>query len=240
MNTRPPAAASPPHVILHIGVHKTGTTSIQHFLAGEDEFLARNGFALLRGLRGKPNLKELFHAAIAPARRADMVLRQPRIWRSLLRWRLVRHVRRAAARHPNCRLIASSELLSFLREPREMIALKDLFPPGTSFIVVVCLRRKHSFLESYKRQLDGQKIAYGRRQGMSSYVETDSWLVDFDGLLRCFRQLTDDIRVIDFETATAAGNNIIASFCETIGVREPPDGKSLLFLNKRSASGPAA
>jgi len=223
------------HVFLHIGTHKTGTTSIQNFLSLQKEFLWRNGFMLCCSPRGKPNFKELFHAAIMPSRRADMILRKPGPGRFLLKWRLRRYIRRIMNRNSSVSLIASTELLSLLRYPAEIVKLKELFPTGTTFTVVLCLRPKEDFLASYKRQLDAQKIAYGARQGLSNYVEKDSWLIDYDSLKRAYEILTDDIRIVDYEKATQYGQNIIETFCRTIGAVEAPSSSALLYLNKRAA-----
>lgn len=221
------------HVFIHIGTHKTGTTSIQNFLKLQRLYLERNGFALCCSLRGKPNFKDLFHATVMPSRRADMVLRKPGISRYLMKWRLRTHISRFMKLNSNLSILASTELLSFLRSPQEIMRLKELFPQGTTFTVVLCLRQKENFLASLKRQLDAQKIPHGSRQGMSNYVEMDSWLMDYDSLKIAYKTLTDDIRIIDYEIATQNGQNIIAAFCKAIGITEPPDPSTFLFLNQR-------
>jgi len=148
---------------------------------------------------------------------------------------LRRHILHIMKRNSNVSFIASSEVLSLLRYPSEIVTLKELFPSGTTFTVVLCLRPADDFLASYKRQLDAQKLAYGARQGLSNYVEKDSWLIDYDSLKLAYETLTDDIRVIDYEKATKSGHNIIETFCRTIGIAEAPSSSALLYLNKRAA-----
>ena len=223
------------HVFLHIGTPKTGTTSIQTFLGLQKEYLQRNGFALCCSPRDKPNFKELFHASVLPSRRSDMILAKPKGGYFFLKWRIKRHIRQVVNGNSNASLIASTEVLSWLRHPVEIARLRELFPAGTTFTVILCLREKEDFIASYKRQLDARKIPYGTRQGQRNYVEKDTWLLDYDGIRAAFETLTDDIRVIDYEKVNRSGQNIIKTFCRTIGVVEAPDPSTLLMLNQRSA-----
>lgn len=225
---------STPHVFLHIGTQKTGTTSIQMFLGSQKDYLKRNGFALCCGLSGKPNFKELLHASIAPSRLADMIIKNPKMGRFLLTWRIRRHIRQIMSRNPSASLIASTEVLCWLRDPGEIAMLRELFPPGATFTVILCLRDKEDFIASYKRQLDARKIPYGTRQGQRSYIEKDSWLLDYDSIKTTFQALTDEIRVISYEEATRSGQNIIKTFCQTIGISEEPDAAAMPFVNQRS------
>lgn len=230
-----PKRYSKQRVFLHIGTPKTGTTSIQTFLSLQTEYLWRNRVAVCCGLSGKPNFKELFHASVAPSRLADMIIENPKLGRFLLKWRIRRHIRQVISKSSGASLVASTELLSWLRHPGEIERLRELFPLGTAFTVVLCLRDKEDFIASYKRQLDARKIPYGTRQGQRSYVEKDSWLLDYDAIKIAFETLTDDIRVVDYEKAKQSGQSIIETFCGTIGLVEAPDPSTLLMLNQRPA-----
>jgi hypothetical protein len=222
--------------IIHIGTHKTGSTSIQQFLLSNREYLEANGLAFLSAPDGKPNFKMLFHASCAPSRRGLMRLKQPGIVRRAFLARRVRRYLASAARASNSlTLIVSSELLSLLREPGEMDTLRALFPPGTPLTVMVCLRDKDGYLASMKRQLAAQKIETSLKQGYSNYVEADSWLVDYDALLAAFRWLTSDVRIVDYTAAVASGENVILPFLRAAGVKQPPATKSLPFLNRRAS-----
>ena len=148
---------SKPHVFLHIGTQKTGTTSIQMFLISQKDYLMRNGFTPCCGLSGKPNFKELFHAAVMPSRLADMIIKKPKMGRFFLNWRVKFHIRQVMNRNSNSSLIASTEVLSWLRHPAEIARLRELFPPETTFTVILCLRDQDNFIASYKRQLDARK-----------------------------------------------------------------------------------
>jgi hypothetical protein len=200
----------------------------------QKEYLQRNGFALCCGFSGKPNFNELFHAAVMPSRRVDMIIKKPKIGYFLLRWRVKRHIRQVMKKNSSASFVASTELLCWLRHPSEVVRLKELFPVATVFTVVLCLRAKEDYLASYKRQLDARGIPYGTRQDQRSYVEKDSWLLDYDSIKIAFETLTGDIRVIDYDKAKQSRQNIIEIFCGTIGLVEAPDPSALLMLNQRS------
>jgi hypothetical protein len=220
--------------IIHTGTHKTGSTSIQQFLLNNREYLQANGLAFLSAPDGKPNFKTLFHASCAPGRRGLMRLKQPGIVRrAFLASRLRRYLASAAQASNGLTLIVSSELLSLLREPGEMDTLRSLFPLGAPLTVMVCLRDKDSYLASMKRQLAAQKIAPSLKQGHSNYVETDSWLVDYEALLAAFHRLTSDVRIVDYSAAVSSGENVILPFLRAVGVKQPPAERSLPFLNRR-------
>lgn len=222
--------------MLHIGTHKTGTTSIQNFLGTQEGYLKANGFSFCGGLKGKPNFKELFHGAVNPGRHEDMVVRPPKAPAVILRWRTRRAIKRALQRSDGHTVIVSTELLSFLRHEEEIARLRALFPTGTTFTVIVFLRPRKDFLASYKRQLDAQKTRYGTRQGMTTYVEDDSWLADYEALLSTFKVLTDDVRAIDYAEAMQNKSNIIEALCSTLGVPPPADLSSLPYLNRRAST----
>ncbi len=223
------------HIILHIGTHKTGSTSIQNYLLNHSLQLHNNNLFFLCGPKGKPNFKEIFHAACAPRRRHLLPLRSPgmikRLW---LRFGLKRYLAKQISQHPGDSFILSSELLSLLRQPEEMEKLRQLFPRGSHLKIIVCLREKHDFLASMKRQLTAQTIAFSDQLGRSNYVASDSWLVDYDGLLRAFQQLTHDIEVIDFSLVQKNGGNIVVPFMAAVGVSDTLISGELPYLNRRA------
>jgi hypothetical protein len=165
-----------------------------------------------------------------------MVMRPPKAPVVILRWRTRREIKRALQRSDRHTVIVSTELLSFLRHKEEIARLRALFPVGTTFTVIAFLRPKADFLASYKRQLDAQKTEYGTRQGMTTYVEEDSWLVDYEALISTYRMLTDDVRAIDYAQAMRSGSNIIEALCSALGVASPPDLASLPYLNRRAST----
>jgi hypothetical protein len=231
--TQPPNC----QIILHIGTHKTGSTSIQNYLMHNQEQLRRNGFVFLCGPTGKPNFKEIFHAACAPQRRHLLALRHPEVLKRMwIKFGLKRFIAKHVRENLGLCTIISSELLSLLRLPEEIEKLGSLFPATAKFKIILCLREKPDFLESMKRQLRAQDITLSKQQNNSNYVEPDSWLVDYDSILRAFRQLSADIQVIDFSREQKNGGNIIVPFMAALGVADTVNPAELPYLNRRSVN----
>jgi hypothetical protein len=210
----------PPKIILHIGTHKTGTTSIQYILQSERRHFEQRGYAPIAGLTGKPNFKELFHAAVSRARLQRFALRRP-IWpRWYLAHRARRHIKRAMAANRATDFIVSSELLCLLRQRQEIERLKRLFPIGSEFAVVVCLRNKAGYLASLRSQLERQGIPPGGAGETLSDLSENTWLADDKGLLSAYGALTSDLRVIDYDAACAKDADILPSFLGSIGIAD--------------------
>lgn len=226
--------ARPPNIVLHIGTHKTGTTSIQHYLGIEEPALEAAGAAVFRDSSGRVLNKEIFHACVSPSRRRLVTPRKAKRrglpLLLLFKWRLRQFMRR----NPGRRIVISCEMLSYLREPAEMRRLRLAFPRGAKVRVVVCLREKQAFLRSYTAQITKQRFQPSADPRSFAYVEPDSWLLDYDGLLAAFRRLTDDVVVIDYDEAMRAHGNIIPAFCEAAGW-PVPSRAALAFLNKSAA-----
>jgi hypothetical protein len=222
-----------PKIILHIGTHKTGTTSIQHVLHNERRHFEQRGYAPIAGLTGKPNFKELFHAAVLRGRIKRLALRRP-IWpRWYLAHRVRLHIGRAMAANRAANVIVSSELLCLLRQRQEIERLKRLFPDGSEFAVVVCLRNKTDYMDSLRHQLERQGIAFGGAGETLGNLSDDTWLADHSGLLSAYGALTSDLRVIDYDAACARDADILPSFLGAIGIADPALAVGGAHLNLR-------
>lgn len=171
--------------------------------------------------------------SLDPRRRSRFALRplkHPRlvVW-CRTKWRITAALRN----NPDKSCLFSSELLSYLRRSDEIDRLKALFPARCQFSVVVCLRRPNDYLVSYANYLARKKIVTSSHQGDFNYVESDSWLADYEGLIGAYRRLTDDIRRIDYDAAMARHGNMVPALCQSIGVdRSSFDPHDLPFLNQ--------
>ena len=223
-----------PHIFLHVGTHKTGTTSIQAFLESQVAFLRDHGVSFCENLRGRPNFKDLFQLCVDRSRRRGF--RRGRTWppRSLRRVLTRRHIASRLHDIEAGTCVISSEHLSYLRTPGEIATLRALFPEGCRFTVVLCLRERAAFLASYRRQLEAQGVPIDPRPGRFNSAGDDSWLLDYGAIEATFRHLTEDVRVIDFDAAVANDGNIIHAFCRAIGIEASLDDEVLPTLNVRS------
>ncbi len=206
-------------LILHIGSHKTGTSSIQHFLAAQREALAREDVAYLLpdrdGRHSAFNLirtsgeLEGFRARVHRAR-ADRLL-QPRATRN----------------------IVSTEMFFWLSDPEEVATLAELIRPRFDRITVLAyLRRQDLLAVSHRNQVMTGSPAqqfYGLRTHplpeyrphLHSYFDYATKLLDLWG--GAFGR--DNLLVVPFEPANLAGGDVVADFTARLGVNLTPDKK---------------
>lgn len=96
--------------------------------------------------------------------------------------------------------IFSNEDLSYLRTKQECELLKALFiHERVKFKILLVLRNKEDFLRSYKRQLlKDPRRSPSANKNSGLYVESDTWLLDYDGLQRAYRSVFSDIVTINY------------------------------------------
>lgn len=223
--------------ILHIGFHKTGTTSIQAFLQRNNAVLQKNGVDFYQGMVFPENHVELHAASMRPERqsgyknRTGLVIDASYIER--VRQRVMQFVADSAAR----RLVFSNEGLSLLRYVDELEMLKSVFPAG-NFKVVAYLRNVADYLRSYTAQLhkNPETLPKVIDKDSFAYTEANTWLGDYAARLEPFRQVfgASNVLVQDYDQAMEADGNVIPSFLHLLDLQkafDPKDWQSS-FLNR--------
>ena len=203
--------------LIHIGTHKTGTTSFQNWAAASRSALAAGGVTWLQGRLG-PSHAEVPLLAIDADRSLAMRAVHPD-W-CLPAWQAdARADLRAQSEAAHERLLVSSEALSYARRPREVERLAELFAPRELAVVAV-LREPISYLRSYRRTLIGMGFEPSRYQGSFAYVEDDSWLLDYGAMLGAYREaLGDDaVTVLDYEAEMERRGSIIPAILDGFGI----------------------
>lgn len=224
-------------IFLHIGTHKTGTKSLQQWLADNRRLLLAEDISFYAGQHKNPNNhSELGLAALREDRDSFARIRFPASaglqYRQAVARQIKEYLNACLSRH----VIFSNEDLSLLRYPEELAILRDLFG-GYEVKVVVCLRKKADFLRSYREQI--LKVP-GRlptsRPDSSLYVESDSWLVDYSSLHKAYSSAFGDsnVAVIDYDAALARDRTVIPSMLAALGVELPADKLEIsrYFLNE--------
>lgn len=227
--------------ILHIGLHKTGTTSIQAFLQRNNAALQNKGVGFYQGMVFPENHVELHAASIRPERQSGYKNRTGLIVEHLyieeVRQRVMQFVAASDAR----RLIFSNEGLSLLRYVDELEMLKSLFPTGT-FKVVVYLRNVADYLHAYEAQLHKNPETLPQQIDKDSfaYTEPDTWLRDYSARLEPFQQVFGSANVLvqDYDQAMGSYGNVIPSFLRLLGLQEAFETKDWenCFLNRTPAA----
>jgi hypothetical protein len=139
---------------LHIGTHKTGSTSIQHFLLHHACSLRERGIAFYRGQYRETNHIELYLASLryerdsfAKQRFGKSLKFDPDFTRDVAH--SVQHFLRSC---PEPQVVFSTEGLSLLRHDDEIDRLKSVLgSESTNATIILYLRNKTDFLRSYTR-----------------------------------------------------------------------------------------
>jgi len=133
-------------LVIHIGIEKTGTTSLQHYLYLNEALLAEKGIGLLHCV-GSPNNRQVAHYADSSQTQAPRVLRKQLAdgslnWRQMLRQELHAEVKAMPA-HIHSVVVSSEHLHSRLRSLEEVRQVAELFDGlFETTDIVVYLRRQ--------------------------------------------------------------------------------------------------
>jgi hypothetical protein len=222
-------------VVLHVGTHKTGSTSIQQFLQDHDEtLLAAAGVHYPDGFLIPSLHSDLPLLAIRPDRTWPARIRFPETLRPSWQAAAAAHVRAQVTSSSTAALVYSHEDLSYVRFDDELERLRDLFE-GCRVEVVVYLREPATFLHSYRTQLETSGFELSDDPSSFAYVEADSWLVDHDALVACYGRAFGErhVRVLDYDEAVRADGSVIPSFAAALGIdRRALPSLDAYFLNR--------
>lgn len=228
-------------VILHIGTHRTGTTSLQRALADHPDELARQGFRFPEGLVYPDKHVELWFASMRPGRLRDVA--------RFLDWTLAKmnhpirscedpswfdvtrqHVRETAGDG----LIFSCEGLTHLRYADEVERLREVLDEPEIDVVMVH-RAPEDFLESYgwAMQIIGNRLSEDPDSVL--YTEPDSWLVDYDARVALWEGAlgAEHVHVVDFDEAVRERGSTLPAMLEAMGIDLGVDDVEAYKLNAR-------
>ena len=208
-------------VYLHIGTHKTGSTSIQRWLAENIPLLRERGYDLYRGQHKRNNHIELYLAAMQYERDSlgkhsmtgisfdhdytNMVAKQVQIFLS---------------GSDSQKAIFTTEGLSLLRHKDEIKRLRTILGSSCkSVTIIVALRNPIDFLDSHRKQLAKKKKRKPSTDYWSAlYVENDTWLTDYESLVDLYKNEfgQDNIRIIDYDDQVKLRGSVLIAFLEAL------------------------
>ena len=208
--------------IIHVGQHKTGTTSIQNYLRNRRGDLAREGLYVPDSLMGSDNPSHFLlnvyalHKHRLSSRKEKLLATKPPEYFVGLEARLRNDISRhyQAAEQQGCKdVIWSNEGLYLLNSPEEYKRLFDLFAKHSSKIVCVCcFRDVESYRTSYMNQLMKQRISFSEDKDSYRYVKPDSWLFDYKRKEEILKRVFDEVVCFSYNK-----ENNVKCFMEQIG-----------------------
>ena len=208
-------------VVIHAGIHKTGTTSIQYFMHANRDALRAHDVDYYSGVYRPENHVELHLASLRRERDSNFKLSSGIVVNDRLVERIGDRVRRYIAGSACRRVVFSNEGLSLLRYPDEMARLKAMIPTERIQIILYT-RSAEGFLRSYSRQLlkDPRALPKVIDKDSFAYTAADSWLVDFKDRIDRFRSAfgSSHVSVVDYDEQMRTIGNVIPSFLSLIGI----------------------
>ena len=195
--------------IIHIGQHKTGTTSIQHFLRDNRKVLAQHGLYVPERIAGYSNPSHfiLNVYALAEGRFSSMkekIIKNKGLeYLSKLKVELQKDIEQIynEALQKKCnKVVWSNEGLYLLNTEAEYKRLINLFSKySTEIEVICCFRDVKSYRESYKKQLAKQNISPSDNPDSYRYLEHDSWLFDYKRKRKLLAKVFDKCSYFSFD-----------------------------------------
>lgn len=225
--------------VLHVGIHKTGSTSIQSFLNANRERLRACDIDFYEGHHIASNHVELHAAAMREDRSSPFKLDNDLTVDAAYRSATAARLNDQLARSTSPRILFSAEGLSYLRHPDEMARLKALLP-GDDIRIIFYVRDRNTFLSSYRGEMERHRLPAVIDRDSFAYVADDSWLADFNTRIDAFRSAFGraSVTVVDYDREMRRTGNIIPSFLRSIGVEGAfeQDSWSDIFKNRRASA----
>lgn len=225
--------------IIHIGQHRTGTTSIQKFLQDKRQALARKGFYVPSTIAGysHPSHFILNVYALSEGRWSPMKEKISSNQGAEYLGYLEKHLREDIERiyndavKRNCnRVIWSNEGLYLLNTEIEYNRLYNLFSNYSNEIeVVCCFRNVESFRGSYINQLAKQNVEPSDNPDSYRYLEPDSWLFDYKRKKDLLSKTFDKCTCFTYDS-----KNNVSKFLDAVGIKGFDTSNYRLNVTKKS------
>lgn len=213
---------------LHFGPHKTGTTSIQHYLRRNRRAVASKGITVVRnvqldgdrldGHQQGVNCYQLAHLILRPeletiARRRELAAPLPPETID----RLLGEINAELHASPTEAVLITSESFSFLRTDAERAAL-DRLTDGFEVRPIGFFREKEAWMASWRRQvLDNvpPRAVKTDAPGTIFDFSAQSWLLDYDALRHFYGPRG---HYLSYDDALAAHGTVIPDFLACLGL----------------------
>jgi len=228
---------------LHIGTHKTGTTSFRASLRANAKILEKRGFhafgqpgkkrGFFRKRRKRYNLSKLALGFLRPELatisrfRSNSLNPKPAAQARLLAG-FLRQLRAITAD----RVIVSSEGLTFLRTPEEKAELRKFLDAlGREVTIILVLRDEAGWRASWNNQLRKLPKVWQGTQALPEMQRANGeWYFDRQAIIDFWSDL-GVLVCVDYNATLAAEGNVIPAIYRAMEV--DPDGLKLNFETNR-------
>ncbi|SDP55232.1 hypothetical protein [Ectopseudomonas guguanensis] len=208
--------------LIHIGQHKTGTTSIQHYLKSNRKALLERGLYIADSIAGydAPSHFILNIYALKPERLSSMKERFIENAGIEALCEIYEHLPAEIERHyeaaktASCKdIIWSNEGLYLLNSAEEYQKLKNLFlPHSDEMVCLCCFRDLDSYKTSYRKQHEKSGIAPSDDPDSYKYLGNDSWLFDYSRKRELLSSTFDNLIYFKYSK-----NNMVERFMKYVG-----------------------
>lgn len=202
-------------VFLHMGLHKTGTTSFQNFLLERKCLLHSKKIDFYDGAYIPENHVELALSVLRENLDAPIKTKIAFPPREDL-FEETRMRIDACIRDSTCdKVVFSNETLSFIRHDFEIFRLRRLFPPDCRLIPVVCQRNKADWMASFKSQMARMGVEENNRPDSCGFFAPSGWLLDHERLINLLKANFEEVLLLDYR------ENVIGHLLAAMGIEVP-------------------
>ena len=203
-------------LFLHIGMQKTGTTSLQISMAAARPALAKAGLLYPSGTLGLDLEPTNAHHYLAHAMMGHRFDHTPQADLDLVEAHCA-HLTAAAAGFAGDTILSSEDLSRM--PPAAIPRLRALLPAETK--VMVYLRRQDYWVDS----LYGQSLKFGPGQGLEAFLEQIAPRLDYAALLAAWADSFGPENIVVRAYERRARRDLWADFC--VAIRQPQARKAL-------------
>ena len=235
-------------VYLHVGTHKTGTTSIQSYLKDHKNAFRRQGMLFVEARIAKHDgskaLRNRNSTNFAHHFLRGELLTGTR-WRSGSPENLARKCAEAAASIEDIirasdlsRFIISSEAFCFMRSETEASRLRAFFEALECAIrPIIVFRNAADWRTSFTAQLQKSNFAESRATVAQPDLRADGdWYYDRQAIIAFWSAFGAPI-IIDYDEAMRTHASILPPFLDALGLEAPDDHEAYTLNAREPASG---
>lgn len=204
--------------IIHIGFHKTGSSSIQHFLKINRDRLKTHGYWFYSGEHIDGNHVELHAASMRRERSSTFKLKSEFEFDEQYFLNTKARLREFIARVGENSAIFSADSLSLLRYADETDCLASMLPRDVS--IIAFLRNRQDYRRSHSSQLKRAGFRNVTDKDSHAYMEEDSWMFDYELRLKSYRETfgLENVHIVDYDEACDRDGSIIPSLLSLLNL----------------------